>query len=198
MDERSFTIIVGGCFGVASVIISSTVSFLIARRSARGNTEKNLIDHFVRRTEVIEKAKERLTARIDSAWKEMEKISNDAERGMKFVFSLFEGAEQVFGDITHCIHPDAERSLSNLRSQVRSSRVRRTFLDRGLVGHDQEFGKHFDGEWLNDWPDILTGMETFIDKLRAELDSELRNCNAKIEGLFCTVLPKSAPSRAGV
>jgi hypothetical protein len=191
MDDRSFAIIIGGCFGVASVLISSSVSFLIARRTARGNTEKNLIDYYTRRITGLEKAKERLTSGIDRAKQDTSSIESDVERAMSFVNGIFDSAGQVLADISHCIPLDAEKTLNNMQSQVRSSLVRRSFLDKGLAKLDTAFGKNFEGDWLNDWTDILEGMERFVKILRSELDRELRSSSTNIEALVCTILPKS-------
>jgi hypothetical protein len=172
MDDRIFTIVVGGSFGLASVLISSGVSYLIARRTTRGNTEKNLIEHYVRRISSFEKAKERLTSSVEKARQDTSGIFHDVERAMTFVISIFECSESILSDICHAIPPEADARLKNLQSQIRSSRVRRNFIDKGMAKPDEEFGKHFEGEWLDGWSDILPEMENFEKTLRSTLDNE--------------------------
>jgi hypothetical protein len=197
MDDRIFTIVVGGSFGLASVLISSGVSYLIARRTTRGNTEKNLIEHYVRRISSFEKAKERLTSSVEKARQDTSGIFHDVERAMTFVISIFECSESILSDICHAIPPEADARLKNLQSQIRSSRVRRNFIDKGMAKPDEEFGKHFEGEWLDGWSDILPEMENFEKTLRSTLDNELRISNAKIECLVSPVLPNKAVNPSG-
>lgn len=181
MDEKTLLA------SLLTVCVSAIVSILAARQTTRTEITKGAVEYIIHQTEILQKAKERLTSecgRIMSSTNDKpdRDIKSRLADGIMNNLAIFHVAESVYQDINHVLPDQVRTQLKNQQIRVISSYNTKALITQGLFTEETEFGKHFEGEWIEDTGELVLALENCAKELQQAIDNELITLNRIVLG----------------